>query len=306
MFGFLLGLGLLGWTLSLALSEESVRGFRRLGDASPGRAIGLLALTAASVVVNGLAFWVAILPVRRLGAIEVLAVNAICTLLAYLPFKLSIIMRIAIHRQRDGMTYKRLLAWFAAVGIVAVLALGPLIAAGLIRRQVDEIWLLIVTGGVAAALILGVVAARIIRRSTRLNRWTFGSAEMMGHARAVLAQTLVRLVDVLIHTGRFLVAALILGAELDAAGALLLATTYYLAGVLSPTGALGAREGAVVGMGALAASSGLGSGALASIALVITASEAATYMALGVPSAIYLRLDRIMRGAGGRGTDANV
>ena len=65
------------------------------------------------------------MPVQRLRTLDVVAVNAIATLLNYLPFKLSVISRIVIHNRRDGVPLGKIVGWLAAVGVGGVISFGP-------------------------------------------------------------------------------------------------------------------------------------------------------------------------------------
>ena len=72
---------------------------------------------------------------KRLGAIEIIAVNSLCTFLAVLPFKISVLARAAIHHKRDGVTFRQIVAWFAGI---TVMGLADRVAEG-IRSNAGEL-----------------------------------------------------------------------------------------------------------------------------------------------------------------------
>jgi hypothetical protein len=97
--GFVLALVLLGWCIRAALSEENREQLERLGNASAGQVLLLLGLSAATLLLNGLLFWVTLRPVQRVPVVDHLATNALATFLALLPFKLGTLVRVAINTQ---------------------------------------------------------------------------------------------------------------------------------------------------------------------------------------------------------------
>ena len=168
--GFAIGLGLLGWCIKLALSEENREQIARLGEASPGPVLALIALSAATIALNGLIFWVTIRPERRVPLGDTIAVSALATFLNYLPFKLSVLSRILIHNQRHGVPVLTIGAWFAAVLVGVAAAIGPLSLASLWRREVDALWWAASLGGVAAAGIVVVAAASVFAGKRGIER----------------------------------------------------------------------------------------------------------------------------------------
>lgn len=320
--GFLVGLGLLGWCVRLALREREA--FERLAEASAGTVLLLLALSAASIVINGLIFLVVLRPVRRLDAPGMLATNALATLLNYLPFKLSLLTRVFVHVRRDRMDLFSIGAWFAACAVLMLAAPAPLLVMGWLRGSVDS-------GSLALAVALTAVAGAAIVLGARLFAGRRGEARFMGllrrvpvarraaggealarlHAgftmlaapRSVAGAMALRLGDLLVQAARFVVAAGILGLTLEWREALPLALAYFMIGVLTPVGALGAREGGVVGLAIL-----LGAGdreTIAALALLVTGTEAIANLACGGAGLAYLRPWRWF-GERGRMTEAGV
>ncbi|HZW10133.1 MAG TPA: hypothetical protein VFF69_09545, partial [Phycisphaerales bacterium] len=217
--GFVVGLLLLGWCVRAALSAENREQLAKLRDADPGQIGVLFALSAATLAINGLIFWATLRPVRKLRALDVLATNALCTFLAYLPFKLGAVTRVAIHNRRDRVPLLTIGAWFGAMLVVMLAAYVPATGASLWRRGVDAAWWITGLGGAAMLAALAVAGARPLageRGVARLHRALGGArmpllaalarserfaqlhagAAMLASPKAVAACTLLRLVDV--------------------------------------------------------------------------------------------------------------
>lgn len=315
--GFVLSLGLLGWFVRLALSEENRGQLSVLGSASWGE-IGLLAgLSIATIYVNGLIFWVTLLPSRRIGHWDVAAVNAIGYLSSYLPFKLSVAARVLIHNRRDGVPLATIGAWFAAVGIVAVATLTPLGAVGWWRGKADWVWAsasALCVAGTTAGVILAAgwlsgergrariesVASRLgaVGRVTRTGffRDAHAGLDMLAHRWAVGATVGLRLVDLTVQAWRFVLVAGLLGHEITIGSAVLFATIFFLVGVLSPLGLLGTRDGMVV---LAAGAAGVAEpSAFVPVALTVTASELVAALGGAALGVAWLGPHRLLSPAG--------
>ncbi len=273
--GFVGSLALLGWCVQLALSPENRDQISRLGEAPPQQVVLLIAYGGASMLLNGLLFYVQILPSRRIRHSDIQAVNAIAYLLAFLPFKLSIAARVLFHAKRDRLPLLVIGAWFGAVGAVALIAFGPLMLAGLVSGEVDAVWWSLSIGGVFGATAATIALARVFAGDEGLKRmhalidrtvplepgrrlfrtkWFLELHEgfgMLSHVRIVCLAVALRLLDLGVQVLRFLLACAILGVEIGVSDAVLLATTYFLIGSLSPFGMLGPREAGTTGLAAL-------------------------------------------------------
>jgi len=328
--GFCIGLGLLWWCGAEALKQENREQLARLGEASLWQVAGMVGLTLASLALNGSLFWVALRPVRRLRWADVVAVNVIATLLALLPFKLSVLFRVLYHRTRDRLPILTIGAWFSALAVVLLAVVGPVALVSVLAAQsaaegeggTGEAWgrWWLALPVVAAALIAaGVVAisralatpwgwarveglvglipvgrARDILTTTLLPRAHEG-VRMLGSARAVGAGVGLRLADIAAQTARFLLAASIVGQALPLELAVLAASAYFLIGVLAPTGSLGVREAGTAGVFAAMKSEGF-----LVVVLTITAAETVVLLGTGVLAAVWLRVDRLVRPASRR------
>lgn len=323
--GFTICMGLLWWCARAVFKPENREQLHRLTEA-PVSSVALLGLLAlASLLINGAVFQAALWPVKRLGTVDIQATNAVGTLLALLPFKLSVVFRIVVHNRRDKVPLLTIIAWFFAVATVAGAAvLSPLIAS-LWRGRVDALWWAVSLGGIAVhtAIIIAIAAAlkdgrgwalfeRIVRGlplpaaikgSTEAGRERDGvlpriheAFRMLAHPRAVIVCVLLRMLEVAVNTGRFLIAASILGVTLPTEKALIAAASYFIIGVAAPTGQLGAREaGTAAILGRLMQDVNLEQFQL--IALLVTAADGLVVLIAAGLGALWLRPWRLKRPA---------
>lgn len=314
--GFLAGLAALAWCVQQALEPRNREQIAKLSEAPAWSLAAILGLTAASIALNGIIFWATLRPVRRLRPADVLAVNALATFLAYLPFKLSAITRVLIHNRRDGVPLAIIGAWFGSVGLVLIVAMVPSALAGLWRNGIDAWWFLLGPGG-TAVLGIGMIAmsrtfrgeAGVTRMEAVLRAVGLGAGGRLLRSRfwlhlheaftilsspgAVAGTIALRLVDTGVQAARFVIAAQILGQPLAIEQAVLLAVTFFLIGVVSPTGMLGFREAGAAGMaGVLAFAT---SEEFAAVALTVGAAEAIVNLAGAALGLAWLRPDRLLR-----------
>jgi hypothetical protein len=76
------------------------------------------------------------------------------------------------------------------------------------------------------------------------------------------------------------------------------ACTYYVIGVVSPSGSLGARESAATGLTSLLAAGGAHASAFAPVALVVSASEAVIFLTAGLTGMLFTQPWRLLAGRG--------
>lgn len=292
VIGFIIGLGLFGWAVSIALRGDNREQLERLRDASAMQITTMLGLSLAILMISGTIFWVVLAPARRLRFLDVLATNAVATFLAYLPAKLSVIFRVAVHNRRDRVPVLTIGAWYMAFTLSMAAAVGALLVATLLHENVDVIWsvlsllfIVIFTGAlVLVGRLLGFEKgeARLHRvldpltprpwrhhlRGDRFRELHAGFA-MLSHERALAASVVLRVIDLLAQAARFMVAAEILGVELTFGNAILLALSYFVIGVIAPSGMLGVREIGTAAVGSLASMTD----ATLQITLLVTVAE---------------------------------
>ncbi len=295
--GFLIGVALLVWCVSLALDKADAEQWERLRRAGFGPAALLLGLTVFTVALNGAAFWMTLLPLRRLKLIDLIAVNAIATFLAYLPFKLGAMARVLIHRRRDHLPFREIIAWMAGFSALSLATLLPLVIVGGLRPRIDATTVALGLGGVVAANGLGVALGRLSERWAWLAALSMGSWRVVRNPGTVGACMLAKLSDIAVHVARFTVAASVLGIDLSLDRAVLFALAYFLLGVLSPVGMVGIREGGlVIGGAALFALDEAARENLARLVLLVSASEVVAIIPLALAGAAWLRVDRLFFG----------
>lgn len=319
--GFLAGVALMVWCVGLALEPGNRAQLARLRDAPAELVVALLGLSALTIVLNGLIFWVVLRPVRRLRASGVVAVNALATFLAYLPFKLSMVSRVVVHNRRDGVPVVTIVAWMVVAACVLSNVVTPVAGISAWRKGIDSVWLACVPVGIALTTVTMIVLARVGLRVVdaararggrvggvveRLIRLRDGLV-MAARVRTVLGATGLRTVDVVVVSARFAVAAALLGVPLAWEDALLLGITFFFVGAASPFGEFGTREAATVGVAGLLGIDGAGPGAVDAdaanpivlITLFVSGSESIVRVVGAGLAVIWLRPDRWVRARAG-------
>jgi len=294
--GFVICMGLLAWCVNAALKPENVEKLRRVFNAPPLEVALLLGLSVLSLLLNGATFWLVIRPVQKLPFWDLQAVNAAAAFISYAPAKLSILYRILVHTRMHHVPLLTIGAWLGGVAVILLATLLPLVGTAMWRHQADTLFYVSCTAGLAFMFVCIVGSARLfagprgLARIQRLGRiLPLSFVEKLLHSRPfehlhsafdILASPLVvgggliiRVADLLVQAGRFTVAAHILGIDLSFDTAILAACTFYVIGVASPSGSLGARESATTGLAALLAIPGLDRGAFLPIALTVSATE---------------------------------
>lgn len=314
---FAASLGVLGWCIWLATRKpEYAEQFQRLLAAPWPVVAGLLALSGLTTVLSGLVFWCVLLPVRRLKALDCVAVNAMATLLGYAPLKLGLVARVVVHSRRDGMPLALIAAWVAATGVVLMVSLAPPIAATLWRGGLDGWWWAAAIGGLAVLAVAMVAVSRwasgergwmllqrlaAATRSKVVGRMAASDAarklhaatEMLGSPRSVALALGLRAADVAAQSLRFLLAGEAVGVSVTAEQAVIAGAAYFILQAVSPAGTLGVREGGTAGVLAV-----IHSPEMLLLVLVVSMAQAAVDIVLGLSSVAWLRVDRLMRGGG--------
>lgn len=295
VIGGLVGIVLLVWALTVVFSEENREQLDRALNAPARLTATLIALSALSIVLNGLMFWAVARPIRRLHPLSVIGVNAIATFLSVLPAKLGLAVRGLVHNRRDGMPLRDVVAWLAAMSALGLAALIPIGAVSRWRLELDWVWFALALGGVIATHALGILLGRLCERGAMkgmLAKLSLGSWRIVRHPGPVAAHALLRAVDLGVLAGRFLVAAAILDLHLPADQAVLLGAMFFFFGVIAPAGTLGTREVAVAAIGVTI---GLPQGPVYTAVLIVAAIELVTSFVLGLLASLWIRPDLILR-----------
>ncbi len=307
--GFGVCVGIVAWLVRVATTGAQAEALKELKSISAGEIATLIGLSVLTLALNGLLFWIACRPARWAGRMTlagIAATNALATMLAYLPFKISAAARMTVHLRRDRISVAQMFAWwgcfFAAMGGT----IGPMALASVWRGGMDSGWWLACSGGMLACFAASLVMARFFA-AERGHQWLgrmagagpwrrvltpvrveelHESFAMIACARWLAAAYAVRVVDMAAQALRFRSASEAVGDAMSMGDAVVVAAGYYGMLVLSPFGALGSREAGAVGAGALV--EGSASETLAATTLVVTGAEAATLLVLGLASLAWL------------------
>ena len=320
---FAIGIALFAWVLHRAAGELTPERTADLRAAGPGFLLALVGLTIASFALNGLGWWVALTPVRRLPIATTVAVNVVATALAYLPGKLSVVFRALYHKRADTVPVLQFGGWAAAFAAAALAGLGPGVAASLLVPGPAHAawWAAALLGSIAAAALV-VALARLFhtgpgwRAFERAAGALPGGARLVGSApfqhahaglrmladpRAAAAGVAIRLADALAYAARFLIVGAVLtegdrlGGGIALSEAMVAGVGFFLISALAPTGPLGLREAATGGvLGALVADG------LRLVVVTVSLVELLTAALCGPIAALLLgrAAARAMRGVG--------
>lgn len=317
--GFAVGVALLVWVVRSALTQMNEEGWRQLASARWWQITLLLALTAATIALNGALWWLAIRPIRPRGSPslpDMTAVNAIATTLAYAPFKLSVFFRVIYHRTIDRVPLLQIGGWGFAVGAGLAAGVGPALLASTIPpiRHSPPIWFACAIGGAFAAGFLGVRLSRFFatgagwrglrrlacrlagRRGVGLLRTdAFRNAHtglhMLTDDRVVFAAVIMRLLDTATIAARFLIAAAVLGVELSVPDAAVAGVSYFLLATFVPTGAAGVREAGTLGV---FAGLGLEGSQMAPVIVLVAAVQIVGDLLCAAIATLYLGPTRLL------------
>ncbi|MEM9065486.1 MAG: hypothetical protein AAGB51_08365 [Planctomycetota bacterium] len=310
LVGFLIAIALFGWAVSMGFSEENRGGLERLRDAGPLPIAQLIGLSLVVVATNGFVFWLTMIPVRRLRLRDIQAANGLCTLLAFLPFKLGAITRVAIHRQRDGVPVMLVGAWWAAILVVFAGGVAPVLLATIVADSMGLMWWATVAASMVATTLIiwrlsgvfegpkGMARLRALMLAERFSligkllhsdaaHHLHSAFRMTDHLKVVTGCHVLRLVDIGAQAGRIAIAAGVVGLTISPHEAVALALGSVLIMMASPVGLVGTREAGVVALAAwMGLTDGIGeetSDQLALALLVVTGSDLiAVLVAAGV------------------------
>lgn len=314
--GFIIGIALLVYCAKLAFGGSNQDELAKLKGASPASIALLLALSLASTALNGLIFQQTLRPARRLSVLDLVAVNAVSSFLAYLPMKMSLLFRLGVHTRRDGVPILTIGAWFVAVAVVLVATVGVITAVALLRRDIDPAWIACVAVGLVGAAATVVALSRVFAGDAGLarlralaaklhlkpldrlltsDRFTHVHAgtDMLANPGAVASTMTLRVLDMLAQASRFPVAASIVGRDVSFRDAFLFAATGFLISILWPTGPTGAREYGIIQV--CRRLNIPNPDAFAVVALLVAATEAIAYLLGAIAGVLWLGPTRLFK-----------
>lgn len=310
--GFLLCMGLLWWCVHTAMKPENEEKLAKLLEADKLEVATLLLLQVTTVFLNGTTFWMVLRPVHKLRFSDMQAVNATASFMSYAPGKMSLIYRLLVHTRRDGLSLLTIGAWMGAFAVILFSGLIPLVAIAAWRKHPDAIFV----GACAVSMLIAFVAivgtarllggpAGLARIRAACERMPIGlpsriassgpfiklhaAFDMLASPTVVGVGLLIRIADLLAQAARFMLAGHILGTTVHMDTALMAACTYYMIGLTSPSGSLGAREGATTGLASLLAVPGMEGGQFAPIALTVSATEFVVFLTGGLAGMLWIQ-----------------
>ncbi len=248
VLGFLVGLALVAWVVqgAIAAANDPTRSgllecLRAAWSTRPWLVVGIAATTLASMVIDGALFWLVLLPVRRLAFMEIQWLTYAAALSNLFPVRLGVPVRYAYHMRANRLTFWQCTAWFVAVTLVILSALGAVVVATALDGHPDARWGLIVLVVLALAgfALRWTVTIGPIR--ARLHGWD----RMLTTPRTYWAGALLRVVEVLLWIVRMWCAAEILELGMDFATVTILGVAA-IAVMLNPLGRIGFREATTV------------------------------------------------------------
>ncbi|MFO0961906.1 MAG: hypothetical protein U0625_03260 [Phycisphaerales bacterium] len=246
--GFAIGLALVAWVVKGAIDAAAdptragiVESLRTAWQQRPMLVAGLALTTMASLAIDGALFWLVLLPVRRLGFMELQWLTFVTAMSNFFPVRLGIPVRYAYALKANRMTFFQATAWFVAVTLVILVALVAVVAATVVEPHPGLVWCAVVVAGLAVGgFTLG-----------RLARWGPVARRLGEYARMVTTPgtywsgTLLRVVEIFLWIVRMWCAAEILGLGMDFAHVTILGVAA-IAAMLNPFGRLGFREATTV------------------------------------------------------------
>lgn len=246
--GFALGLALAAWVVKGAIDAANdpsragiLESLRAAWQGRPWLVAGLALTTAASLVIDGALFWLVLLPVRRLGFMEIQWLTFVTATSNFFPVRLGIPVRYAYALLASRMTLLQATAWFVALTLVILVSLAAVVAATVAVPVPGIAWGAVVLAALAAGGWALQRAAGIGPVRARMGEWT----RMLTTPGTYWAGALLRVAEVLLWVVRMWCAAEILGLGLPFATVTVLGVAA-IAVMLNPLGRIGFREATTV------------------------------------------------------------
>ncbi len=246
--GFLVGIALMAWVIQGAIetaNDPTRRGILDLLQSAwqdrPWLIVGIVATTVGSMIIDGALFWLVLLPVRRLAFMEIQWLTYAAALSNLFPVRLGVPVRYAYHMRANRMTFWQCTAWFVAVTLVILAALGAVVVATVIDGHPDTLWTVIVL----AALAAGGLALRWVVTLGPIKSRLHGWDRMLSNQGAYWSGAVLRVIEIVLWIVRMWCAAEILNLGLDFATVTILGVAA-ITMMLNPLGRLGFREATTV------------------------------------------------------------
>ncbi len=292
--GFAVGLALVAWVVKGAIDAANdpsragiLESLRAAWRDRPLLVAGLAATTALSLVIDGALFWLILLPVRRLGFMEIQWLTFVTATSNFFPVRLGIPVRYAYAMLANRMGFLEATAWFVALTLVILVSLGAVVAATAVVPVPGVAWALLVLVALAAGGWILQRAAGLGPVRARMGDWT----PMLTTPRTYWAGALLRVAEVLLWVVRMWCAAEILGLGLSFAAVTVLGVAS-IAVMLNPVGRIGFREATTVVVANWMAGGGLdvahADAGFKQLALLESLGEMATTIPMGIVAAPFL------------------
>jgi hypothetical protein len=292
--GFAVGIALVAWVVKGAIdaaNDPSRAGIlecvRAAWESRPWLVAGIALTTVLSLVIDGALFWLILLPVRRLGFMEIQWLTFVTATSNFFPVRLGIPVRYAYAMLANRMGFLEATAWFVALTLVILVSLGAVVAATAAVPVPGVAWALLVLVALAAGGWILQRAAGLGPVRTRMGDWT----PMLTTPRTYWAGALLRVAEVLLWVVRMWCAAEILGLGLSFATVTVLGVAS-IAVMLNPVGRIGFREATTVVVANWMAGGGLdvahADAGFKQLALLESLGEMATTIPMGIVAAPFL------------------
>ena len=293
LIGFAIGVSLIVW---LARSAFETNGWEELSNrATPGTLAGLIICSLASILINGMNFWIVVRPVRREGFWAIQSVNATASMLNFAPIRLGLVSRYLYHMRVDRMSFLFVTGWIFAIVISLMIVMGSASLATVLYPSIDIWWLLIAS----VPIILTIMFLPPLMRLPAIRKKTRGSERMLSDRTALRGSLLLRFLDLLTWAGRLWFASLLLDTGLST-GDVLLLSIFAVVMSLNPLGRIGFREVAIAWIAPMLAESTLTGDELdaqfAQLALIESGAEAMVVIPVGLIAGIWWIL-RVRKGS---------
>ncbi|MFM8698552.1 MAG: hypothetical protein ACKOF7_07795, partial [Phycisphaerales bacterium] len=177
--GFAIGVAIVAWIVKGALEAANAPGRAGIMESvsaawqsRPWLVAGIAITTVLSLAIDGALFWLVLLPVRRLGFMEMQWVTYAAATSNFFPVRLGLPARYAYAMLANRMSFAESTAWFAATTVVILVSLGAVVAATAVDPHPDLVWCLLGVGVLAVGGLALHRMARLAPVQRVMGRWT--------------------------------------------------------------------------------------------------------------------------------------